>query len=155
MIDIFNPDFKDLIRSLNKFDVQYLLVGGYAVIIHGYSRSTADLDIWINRTEENYYLLMKAFFDFGLPGQEVNKNSFLHDKEIEVYRFGIEPSALDLIIGMKAIPFENAFQNSIWKEIGHDLRVRVVNLPDLKKLKLFAGRANDLNDLENLPPDPS
>jgi hypothetical protein len=43
MIDIFNPDFKDLIRSLNKFEVEYLLVGGYAVILHGYIRSTSDL----------------------------------------------------------------------------------------------------------------
>jgi hypothetical protein len=152
MIDVFNPDFKDLIRSLNKFNVEYILVGGYAVIIHGYARSTADLDIWINRTEDNYYRLMKAFYDFGLPGQEVDKNSFLHDKEIEVYRFGIEPSAIDLIIGMDAIPFEKAFQNTVWKEVGLDLSARVINLPDLKRLKQFAGRANDLNDLEHLPP---
>ena len=65
MIDIFNPDFRDLIRSLNKCDVEYLLVGGYAVILHGYVRSTSDMDIWINRTEENYHKLMKAFLDFG------------------------------------------------------------------------------------------
>jgi hypothetical protein len=151
MIDIFNPDFKDLIRSLNKFDVEYILVGGYAVIMHGYIRSTSDLDIWINRTEPNYYKLMKAFLDFGLPTTEVNKSSFLHDEEIEVYRFGIEPSAVDLIIGMKALPFELAFNNTKWREIGVDLSVRLINLPELIELKKFAGRQNDLNDLEHLP----
>jgi predicted nucleotidyltransferase len=151
MIDIFNPDFKDLIRSLNKFDVEYILIGGYAVIMHGYIRSTSDLDIWINRTEPNYYKLMKAFLDFGLPTTEVNKSSFLHDEEVEVYRFGIEPSAVDLIIGMKALPFELAFNNAKWREIGVDLSVRLINLPELIALKKIAGRQNDLNDLEHLP----
>ena len=151
MIDIFNPDFKDLIRSLNKFDVEYILVGGYAVIMHGYIRSTSDLDIWINRTEPNYYKLMKAFLDFGLPTTEVSKNSFLHDEEVEVYRFGIEPSAVDLIIGMKALPFELAFKNAKWREVGVDLSVRLINLSELIALKKFAGRPNDFNDLEHLP----
>jgi predicted nucleotidyltransferase len=152
MIDIFNPDFKDLIRSLNKFEVEYLLVGGYAVILHGYIRSTSDLDIWVNRTENNYYKLMKAFLDFGLPTTEVSKNSFLHDEEVEVYRFGIEPSAVDLIIGMKAMPFENAFSKAKWQKISKDLKVRLINLPELIILKTFAGRNKDLGDLEHLPP---
>lgn len=112
MIDIFNPDFRDLIKSLNKFDVEYILVGGYAVILHGYIRSTTDLDIWINRTEVNYKKLMNAFLDFGLTTTAVDKDQFLNNEEVEVYRFGIEPSAVDLIVGIRAMPFQDAFLNA-------------------------------------------
>jgi hypothetical protein len=55
------------IQSLNKHEVQYILVGGYAVILHGYRRVTGDMDIWVNRTKENYPRIAPAFADFGLP----------------------------------------------------------------------------------------
>jgi len=54
MGNIFNQDFQDFINSLNKFNVDYLLVGGYAVILRGYNRTTGDMDIWVNKTQENY-----------------------------------------------------------------------------------------------------
>ena len=54
MGNIFNDDFSDFIRALNNHDVQYILVGGYAVILHGYRRATADMDLWVNKTKENY-----------------------------------------------------------------------------------------------------
>ncbi|MBL7732947.1 MAG: hypothetical protein JNM88_17380 [Chitinophagaceae bacterium] len=152
MIGIFNPDFRDLIRSLNKFEVEYMLVGGYAVILYGYVRSTSDLDIWVNRTEDNYKKLMRAFYDFGLPTNEVPRQPFLDNEEVEVYRFGIEPSAVDIIIEMKAMPFEEAYKNARWQKLGEDLDVKLINLPELIRLKKFANRANDLNDLEHLPP---
>ena len=53
-MNIFNDDFKDFILYLNQNEVEYIIVGGYAVIIRGYSRSTGDIDIWVNKTEENF-----------------------------------------------------------------------------------------------------
>jgi len=67
MANIFNDDFRDFIQALNNNEVEYLLVGGYAVILHGYRRVTGDMDIWVNRTKENYSRLTKAFLEFGLP----------------------------------------------------------------------------------------
>ena len=66
-MDIFNPDFKDFILFLNQYQVQYMLVGGYAVILRGYSRSTGDMDIWVNKTPKNFKLLQNAIREFGLP----------------------------------------------------------------------------------------
>jgi predicted nucleotidyltransferase len=149
---IFNTDFKDLISSLNKFDVEYVLVGGYAVILHGYQRTTADIDLWVNRTEDNYFKLMKAFLDFGLPTTAVPKADFLYNPDIEVYRFGIDPSAVDIIIQMKGMPFEEAYSNAKVMEMSDGLRVRLVHLKQLIELKKLANRARDINDLENLPP---
>lgn len=61
MADLFNEDFQDFIEALNKAEVEYILVGGYAVILHGYVRSTADMDVWVNKTSANYQKLKKAF----------------------------------------------------------------------------------------------
>lgn len=67
MGSIFNDDFRDFIRALNNNQVEYILVGGYAVILHGYRRATGGMDIWVNRTIENYLKVIRAFADFHLP----------------------------------------------------------------------------------------
>ncbi len=64
---IFNNDFRDFIQAMNNHNVDYILVGGYAVILHGYRRVTGDMDIWVKRTNENYSKLSLAFAEFGLP----------------------------------------------------------------------------------------
>jgi len=53
MGNIFNEDFRDFIDALNKAEVKYILVGGFSVILHGYSRTTSDMDIWVERNLEN------------------------------------------------------------------------------------------------------
>ncbi len=63
MGNIFNQDFQEFVRSLNKFEVEYLLVGGYTVVLYGYHRTTGALDIWVNPTEANYSKLNLAFGD--------------------------------------------------------------------------------------------
>ena len=67
MANLFNKDFTDFLRAFSQNKVEHLLVGGYAVILHGYTRSTADMDVWVNKTEKNYQRIAKAFFDFGTP----------------------------------------------------------------------------------------
>lgn len=67
MGNIFNRDFQDFIQALNQASVRYVLVGGYAVILHGYNRTTGDLDIWVDRTESNFQKLSIAFASFGMP----------------------------------------------------------------------------------------
>ncbi len=60
MGNIFNDDFRDFIHQLNNNEVRYILVGGYSVILHGYTRTTGDMDIWIDRTLENYNKIKRA-----------------------------------------------------------------------------------------------
>ena len=61
MANIFNSDFRDFISALNSQSVRYILVGGYSVILHGYPRTTGDMDIWVERSVENYQNIKKAF----------------------------------------------------------------------------------------------
>lgn len=92
MGNIFNQDFRDFILALNNNEVEYILVGGYAVILHGYSRITGDLDIWVNRTAENYKKLVAAFTIFKMPVFDMTEYNFLNNDNFDVFKFGRSPS---------------------------------------------------------------
>lgn len=66
MSELLNPDFRDFLQALNQHEVEYILIGGYAVILHGYFRTTGDINIWLNRTEENYKKLEQAIHTFQM-----------------------------------------------------------------------------------------
>ena len=131
MGNIFDSDFKDFIQSLNDNDVDYLLVGGYAVILHGYRRTTGDLDIWVNRTKENYKKLSDAFYEFGLPLLDMTEDNFLNSKKIDVYSYGRPPVAIDILIEVKGCSFNEALlQSKIYIE--EELSIKFINLTTLK-----------------------
>lgn len=149
-MDIFNPDFRDFINCLNKHHVQYMLVGGYAVILRGYSRSTGDMDIWVNKTAENFNLLTKAIKEFGLPVAAVPEHQFFSD-QYDVFSFGRPPYAIEILTALKGISlFEEAYQSST-NETVDDVTVRVIHLKHLIASKEAANRHKDKNDIENLP----
>ncbi|WP_084119954.1 hypothetical protein [Aquiflexum balticum] len=65
MEKILNKDFREFIQSFEKNNVEYILVGGFAVILHGYPRTTGDIDLWVNRTKDNYKKIEFAFLDLA------------------------------------------------------------------------------------------
>jgi len=148
--NIFNEDFQDFIRALHAAQVRYILVGGYSVILHGYSRTTGDLDIWVEPSLENYNKLSAAFADFGLPVFDMTADKFLATEQNDVFTFGRSPVSIDILTAVKGLEFGPAFLAAEWFEIGPDLRIRALHLNDLIQAKKSAGRSKDLDDLENL-----
>lgn len=149
MGNIFNEDFRDFIDALNKAEVKYILVGGFSVILHGYSRTTGDMDIWVERNLENYQRIKLAFLNFGMPVFDMTEENFLTHKNWDVFTFGIPPSAIDLMLTVKGLDFDASYRNAIlFEEDG--LFIRTIHKDDLIKAKKSAGRSKDLNDLENL-----
>ena len=106
MANLFNEDFQDFIMELNNNSVRYILVGGYAVILHGYIRSTADMDIWVDKTKENYQKLKKALNQFGAPC--FSENEFLGD-EFNVWGIGREPNRIEIMNEVKGLKFDVAY----------------------------------------------
>jgi hypothetical protein len=149
MGNIFNSDFRDFISSLNKHRVKYILVGGYSVILHGYSRTTGDMDLWVERTEENYIKIKNAFQDFGMPVFDMTKENFMSHPVWDVFTFGVPPVAIDIMIKLEGFSFQEVYERAI---TFHDdnLEIRVIHKNDLIAAKQKAGRSKDLNDLENL-----
>jgi predicted nucleotidyltransferase len=149
MGNIFNSDFRDFLLALNKNGVRYLLVGGYSVILHGYSRTTGDMDLWVDRTVDNYANIVAAFREFGMPVFDMTENNFLEHPAWDVFTFGVPPVAIDLMISIEGFSFNEIYQRSvIFDDDG--LHVRVIHKNDLIALKKSAGRSKDLDDLENL-----
>ncbi len=149
-MNIFNDDFHDFIECLNKHLVEYILVGGYAVIIRGYSRSTGDMDIWVNKTDDNYSNLLSAIIEFGLPAKAILKEQFFSD-EFDVFSFGKPPYAIEIMTAVKGLDFTNTYQLSTVENIDNTIDVRIIHLNQLIEAKKAAGRSKDLNDIENLP----
>ncbi len=88
MSNLFNADFQDFLRAFRLHDVRYVLVGGYSVILHGYSRTTGHLDLWVEKSAENYARLTQAFADFGMPVFDMTAHNFLDNPAMDVFTFG-------------------------------------------------------------------
>jgi predicted nucleotidyltransferase len=148
-LNIFNDDFREFIQTLNQCNVDYLLMGGYAVILHGYLRTTGDMDIWVRKTVVNYEKLTQAMNSFGLPASMIGSQRFLNTASYDVFTFGRPPVAIDIVTEIKGVNFEDAFNN---KEVveADGLQINLISKKDLIKTKIAVGRHKDLDDLENL-----
>jgi hypothetical protein len=151
MGNIFNDDFRDFIDCFNKYDVKYILVGGYSVILHGYSRTTGDMDVWVERTAENYKAIKTAFLHFGMPVFDMTEDAFLSNNDLDVFSFGKPPSAIDVMVAVKGLNFDDCYQKAIYFE-ENGLMVRTIYITDLIDAKKASGRPKDMDDLENLNP---
>ncbi len=146
MPNLFNVDFLDFLELLNKHEVDFLLVGGYAVIIHGYNRSTGDLDLWINKTPLNYFNLKKVYSDFGAP---IFPQEDFESGSYDVWSIGAEPLKIEIITNVDGLIFEESKSRCKWFQI-EKLKVPYIDFDDLIKNKFASGRYKDLADIEQL-----
>ena len=149
MGNIFNEDFTDFLNALNNNRVDYILVGGYSVIIHGYNRTTGDMDIWVRKTLDNYTKLVAAFQEFKMPVFDMSEINFLNNQEMDVFSFGKPPVSIDIMTAVKGVDFEESFSQAILAEVD-EITVRVIHMNQLVQAKKAASRFKDLDDLDNL-----
>jgi hypothetical protein len=145
MGNIFNDDFRDFLNALNTQEVRYVLVGGFSVILHGYSRTTGDMHIWVERTKK----LKQAFLQFGMPVFDMTEDNFLSHPNWDVFTFGIPPVAIDVMVKVKGLDFEQCYQKSVVFE-DDGLKIRTIHKDSLIEAKKASGRSKDLDDLENI-----
>ena len=143
-----HPDFKDFLRLLNSHQVEYLIVGGYAVGYYGYPRATADIDIWIAVSEANAEKTTRVFLEFGMPKQEV-RSGFFTSKD-KVIRMGVPPVRIEVLTGASGVNFSECYSRREVMDID-GIPVNFISLADLKVNKQACGRHKDLEDLEHLP----
>lgn len=141
-------DFKEFLKLLNEYRVEYLLIGGYAVAYHGYPRATADMDIWIAADEKNAERIVAALKEFGFDLPDLSPHIFT--KKDQVIRMGMPPVMIEIWTSVTGLQFKDSFQLRI-KDVLDEVDVNLINLPHLKKNKKAVGRHKDLDDLENLP----
>ncbi|HEX8376665.1 MAG TPA: DUF6036 family nucleotidyltransferase [Pedobacter sp.] len=149
MGNIFNEDFRDFLTALNNKDVEYILVGGFSVILNGYSRTTGDMDIWVKRSPVNYQKISQAFIEFRMPVFDMTEGNFLNHPNWDVFTFGLPPSAIDIMVSLKGLNFDECFKKASYFD-DEGLTIRTLHISDLIEAKKASGRPKDLNDLENL-----
>ena len=145
---LLTDDFKEFLRLLNANRVDYLLVGGYAVGLHGYPRATVDLDVWVRATGDNAERVLRALREFGFDLPELEPTLFTNPRSI--VRFGVPPFRIEVMTSIDGVEFEACRAQAVEFDLD-DVRVPVISLTDLKINKRAAGRHKDLADLENLP----
>ncbi len=144
---MFSQDFKEFIELLIKNKAEYLIVGGYAVGIHGHPRYTGDLDIWLNPTQQNAELILKSVNEFGFSSFKLSLEDFT--KPGNVIQLGYPPLRIDLLTEIDGVTFNECFENRKEVTIGN-LQVSFIGYQDLLKNKKESGRPRDIDDIDNL-----
>jgi hypothetical protein len=143
----FPRDFKELLKLLNSKQIEYLVIGGYAVGFHGYPRATGDMDVWIAANEKNALKMVEALRQFGFDLPDLKKEIFLTEKK--VIRMGIPPMRLEILTSIDGVRFEECFQNRIIADFG-DFTANFISKKDLLINKRSSGRPQDMVDFEKL-----
>jgi predicted nucleotidyltransferase len=141
-------DFREFLRLLNDLEVEYLLIGGYAVGYYGYPRTTADMDIWVALSADNAGKITTVFDRFGMVSDQVSAALFMNPGNI--VRMGLPPMRIEVLNQIDGVQFDDCFEKRTDAVID-GVPVKLISLPDLKANKLASGRHKDLDDLEHLP----
>ncbi|MBX3131229.1 MAG: hypothetical protein KF718_31205 [Polyangiaceae bacterium] len=141
------PDWIDLCRLFDAHHVDYLLVGGQAVIAHGYPRLTKDFDLWVRATVANGARILDALSAFGTPLTNLSADQFTNPSTIIM--LGRDPFRVDLLTDIPGVDFVTAWsrRTSVTLE---GLEVPLISLEDLIQNKRAVGRLQDLADVEAL-----
>ena len=142
-----SPHYKELLQALNEYEVEYLIVGGYAVMKYTEPRYTKDLDVWVHNSAENSAKLFHALAKFGAPlrSDEVTPETFTNQKI--VYQIGVAPVRIDILTNVDGVQFAGAWPNRV-KSAFFGVPVNLISLDDLIANKRAAGRSSDLEHLE-------
>jgi hypothetical protein len=138
-----------MIIALLQGKVDFMLVGGYAVIYHGYVRATGDMDVWLRPTNENKSRLLAVFQKLQFDPEGMKKLTEMDFTGVVIFHVGNEPERIDFLSKVQGLNFDDAYaQRQILDLKGNP--VPVLHLNDLIANKLLANRLKDQADIENL-----
>jgi hypothetical protein len=143
-----NPDFVDLLRAFIAADVRFLVVGAYALALHGRPRATGDLAIWIEATFGNGPRVMDALAAFGAPMAGLTAADF--SEPGAVFQIGVPPGRIDILTTLTGLTFGQAWADRIERPFGEIPQVSFIGKSSFIVNKRATGRTKDLADIEGL-----
>ncbi|AUD07175.1 hypothetical protein CWM47_05135 [Spirosoma pollinicola] len=155
-MNIADDDVLLLLQSLNRYHVQFLLVGGMAGVVHGHIRTTQDMDLWIKSDEETKVNLILALEENDVVGASYLKDvplifgrAAFSWTSVAIGKYGF---TLDMGYNLKAfrdVDFDACYKRAI-DVLFDGVSFKVIQLNDLITEKLATGRPKDLNDVDEL-----
>lgn len=146
---VFHRDFLDLFRAFCKHQVDFLVVGAYAMAAHGVPRATGDLDVWVRPAPENAKRVYAALVEFGTPLDEHKVHPEDFTQRGTVYQIGLPPRRIDILTSISGVSFEQAWPGRLEVKI-KEVTVPFLGKPDLIRNKQASGREKDLLDAKTL-----
>lgn len=144
---MLNPDFRDMLSAFAAEEVEFLVVGAYALAAHGVPRATGDLDFWVRRSSANAERVMRALERFGAPTDAVTTEDLVTPGL--VLQFGVEPSRIDILTSIDGVEFEHAWPQRLVARID-DVDVPLLSRQHLIENERAVGRPKDLADVAQL-----
>lgn len=140
-------DFRDMLALLNKHQVEYVIVGSYALAHHGAPRNTGDIDIYVRPSMENARRIIAVLDEFGFGSLGLGEADFTQPGQ--VIQLGRPPVRIDLLTSISGVPWEEALRGKAASTYG-DVPVSYLGRAQLTVNKRATGRTKDLADLEAL-----
>lgn len=146
-------DFRDVLVALSDAGVEFVLIGGWAMAVHGRARATEDLDVLVRATPENSARVFAALAAFGAPvgPHGVDRNTF--GTEGPAYRIGMKPLRIEVLTRISGVSFDDAASAPLRTTVD-GRAVSVIGRDALLRNKRASGRHKDLDDVEWLEQHP-
>ena len=144
---MLNKDYKEMLQLLLEEQVDFILVGAYALAAHGYPRATGDIDIWVRADEINSINIYRALERFGAPVDQITVNDFAN--EGIVFQIGVTPRRIDIITHLDGVSFGEADEDKVIVKV-EGLKLPILSFDKLIKNKLSTGRERDALDVKLL-----
>ncbi len=144
---MLNQDYKEMLSLLLENKADFLLVGAYALAIHGFPRATADIDIFVKADSENASIIYKTLEQFGAPLKNMSAEDFARPGII--LQIGVAPRRIDIITKIDGLTYDEASEDKEIIEI-EGLAIPVISKKNLIINKLATGREKDRIDAQNL-----
>jgi len=148
-MDILDNDLINLWKSLNQYDVKYIMIGGFAVNLHGFSRTTGDLDIWLKDEIKNRINLGKALEQFGYDKLSFENLNFVPGWPDFYIGTGVRLDIITTMAGLENISFDKALEHADIAQI-YDVTVPFLDINQLIKNKKATNRPKDVIDVMEL-----
>lgn len=141
---MLNPDFRDILSEFCAAQVEFLLVGAYALAAHGLPRATGDIDLWVRCSEQNARRIMQAMARFGAPRANITAEDFKTPGI--VFQIGVAPRRIDIITTIDGVDFDTAWAAHT-EVVIEGLNIPVIGREHLLRNKRASGRPKDLADV--------
>lgn len=149
-MNIFVEEFQEMLLALVNNKVRFMLIGGHAVIYHGYARTTGDMDIWLALGNDNKEKLAKALMEFGIDDESLSIfHSMDFTKPLNVFYFGKDPRRIDFVTLINNVSFEEAYAKAASFTL-ENISVPVIQYNQLILSKINSDRLKDKADVEEL-----
>ena len=148
-MNIFNEQHLDILSVFNKHEVKFLLIGGYAVISHGYPRTTGDMDLWLQPSNKNKAQVHSALLEYGIEAVDLERLLSLDFTQAIAFSIGTEPQKIDFLTKVNLVDFDESYAHKLIITFD-DIPIPIVRLQDLILMKMNTGRSKDAADIEEL-----